>query len=137
MPYSMPGLSGFSSLRGRVFAGNVPLGRAAAQPMLVEATGRFAATVQAGDHLAKHVHYLALRVDPEASARVVDERRGPGGVEWRRPDFIPGHGLAEIHITTGVHKAPGSILGVYCAVIPTTLPGLVPAESALMRLVIL
>jgi hypothetical protein len=72
--------------------------------MLVEATGRFAAAVQARNHLALHVHHLTPGVDPEASARVVHQRRGPGSVKRWRLDPILGAVLAEIHIRTSVYK---------------------------------
>src|SRR5262245_40947096 len=91
-------------VRGGVCPGDVSLGAAAAQPVLVEAAGRFAATVEARDHLALHVQYLALRVDPKTSPGIVHERRSPGGVERRRLNLVPGPGLAKIHVRTGIHK---------------------------------
>ena len=71
--------------------------------MLIEAPGRFAATVQAGNHLPLHIHHLALLVDPQTGARVMHQRRGPGGIEWRRLDLVLRGRLAEIPIRPGVH----------------------------------
>ena len=73
--------------------------------MLVKAPSRFTSAVQARDHLALYVHHLTRGVDAQASARIVHERRGPGGVERRLLDLVLGSGLAKIHICTGVHKA--------------------------------
>jgi len=43
--------------------------------MLTEAAGRLAATVEARYDLGTHVLHLALGVDPEASAGIVDDGR--------------------------------------------------------------
>jgi len=70
--------------------------------MLVASAGRSAAAVQAAYPLATPVHHLAPRVAPEASARAVHERRGPGGVERRRLDRVLGRRLAAIYLCPGV-----------------------------------
>lgn len=50
----------------RVATANEPLGRAAAQAMLVETAGAFTGAVEAGDDLAVHIEDLAFGVDAQA-----------------------------------------------------------------------
>ena len=56
-----------------MLASDISLARGSGEAMLAEATRGFAATIQARDDLAVHVHHLAAGVDPQAGARVVND----------------------------------------------------------------
>lgn len=62
-------------VRGCFLSGDEPLAGASCQTMLAESAGGFASAVETRYHLAIQVNDLALTVDPEARARVVDTRR--------------------------------------------------------------
>src|SRR3989338_7922109 len=72
--------------------------------MLIESSCLFAATVEAGYDLAIHVYHLALRIYSEAGARIVDEWRSPGSIEWGSLYLVLGCGFAEIRVRAGIHK---------------------------------
>src|ERR671918_1268020 len=101
----------FGPFGGGVLAGDVTLGSASPQAMLIEPTCRLAPAVQARYYLAIHVHHLALLVDPETGARVVHERCTPSRVEWRSLDLVLGCGLAEIQVRAGIHER---VVPLYC-----------------------
>src|SRR5919109_3646104 len=91
-------------LRGGVFAGDITLGCASAQAMLIESARGLACTIKPGDDLAIQIQHLALAIDSKTRAAIVHERRAPSGVEWRRLDLVLGRRLAEIQIRAAVHK---------------------------------
>src|SRR5215475_7602548 len=90
-------------LRGGIFAGDAPLDSASGQTMETESTSRLATTVKARYHIAREVHRLALRVNSETGARVVDDGRRPPGIEGWRLDLILRSWLAKIRVFAGVH----------------------------------
>src|SRR5262249_39694862 len=92
-------------LRGRVHAGEAALDGAAGETVHAEAAGRFTATVEARDDVARHVDDLALRGDAQADARVVHDGRRPGRVEGRLLDLVLGARLVEVGIGARVDEA--------------------------------
>ena len=75
------------------------------QAMLVAATTRFSAGIQAGYGLALHVDDLGPPVDPETTVRIVPDRIERRGVERRSVDLVHGCILStrELGIATLVH----------------------------------
>src|SRR5579863_3712963 len=78
----------FRAFSRGVLAGYIALAGGAREPMLAEAARRLAASIEPGDDRAVHIGYLALAIDAQADARVVNDRRRPRGVERRRRDLI-------------------------------------------------
>src|SRR5882672_3893010 len=91
-------------LRGRVPAGDAALHGAARQTVQAESPRGLASAVEARNNIAVKVYHLALRVDPETGARVVDDGRGPSGMERRRLNLKFWRGLSEVGILARVHK---------------------------------
>ena len=85
-------------LRGGVPAGDEAPDDAPGDAVLAESTGRLARAVQARYHLAPDVLHLEVRVDAQAGAGIMSNRRGPAGVERRRLDFVLGSGFVEIRV---------------------------------------
>ena len=52
-----------------------------------EASRGFAATIEAGDHLPVNIHNLALYSDLQTGKGIVEDRSGPGRIEWRFVDL--------------------------------------------------
>src|SRR5665213_1645201 len=63
--------------RGRISARDSALHRAPGQAMQTESSGRLSPAIEPGNHFAIHVHHLALCIDAESGARVVNHRSGP------------------------------------------------------------
>src|ERR1035437_4106056 len=85
-------------LRGGVLAGEEAPDHAPGDAVLAESTGGLARAVEARYHLAPEVLHLEVRVDAQPGAGIVRNRRGPGGVERRRLDFVLGFGFVEIGV---------------------------------------
>ena len=51
--------------------------------MLTETACGFSAAVEARNDPAIHILHLAFGIDPEAGARIMDNRSGPGCIERR------------------------------------------------------
>jgi hypothetical protein len=68
------------------------------KPMLTEAAGRLAATVEGRYDLTIHVPHLALGVDSESRTGIVDDGRRPGRIEGGLGDFVSGSRLSEIEV---------------------------------------
>ena len=79
-------------------------GRRRGQAVLAKAAGRFAAAIKARDDFAVHVDHLAVRIDAQAGAGVMHDRRRPGGIERRLGDLVQRLGLAEIVVDAGIDK---------------------------------
>ena len=69
-------------------ARDIALAGGARQAVLAEAARRLAAAIKPGNDLAVHVDHLAVGVDAQARARVVNHRRRPGGIEGRLGDLV-------------------------------------------------
>ena len=86
-----------------MLAGDAALDDAAGQPVLAEAAGGFASTVESRDCLTCQVHHLAARVDPESGARIVIWL-AVARASTRTFLFVPRRGFAEIGIVARVHE---------------------------------
>src|SRR5208282_6894120 len=88
--------SGLAVFRDGILSGDKSLADSARQAVHGKAARRLAAAVKSGNHLAVRGGDLAARVDAQARARVVDDRRRPCRVERRLLDFAERLWLAEV-----------------------------------------
>src|SRR6266852_6771744 len=72
--------------------------------MQTESACGFASAVKTRDDVAIQIHHLALRIDPETRARVVDYGRSPSRVEWGGLNLKFGRRCPEVGVLAGVHK---------------------------------
>ena len=81
---------------GGGLASDIALTCGTRQSVLAEPTCGLATTIQTRNYLTVQVHNLALGIDPQAGARVVNDRRRPCGIEWWIGDLVQRIGLAEV-----------------------------------------
>src|ERR1700690_437566 len=93
-PGKRRGVEGLSL--NHVLSSDKPLTGRTRQTMLTEAACRLAAAIQARNDLTVHIHDLAMRIDAQTGSGVVNDRSGPGGMEWRSGDFMQRSGLAKV-----------------------------------------
>src|SRR5580692_100048 len=93
-----------SLAQNRVTPGDVALAGGTRQAVLTEPARRLAAAIQAGDDFTVQIHHLAMRVDAQSGAGVMQHWRGPCGMEGRGDDFVERSGLVEVLINAAVDE---------------------------------
>jgi len=85
-------------------ARDIALAGGTGQTVQAEAARRLAAAIKPGDNLTVQIYHLAVRVDAQARAGVVNHRRRPGGMEGWRGDLVQWLWFAEVVIRARVHE---------------------------------
>src|SRR5258706_1970359 len=72
--------------------------------MLRESARCFSSTIEAGNDGAPQIDYLRFAVDAQAGNTIVNARRGPRRIKWRRLNFKFGSWFSEVRILAFIHE---------------------------------